>query len=292
MGQHTRRRSRRIFCENETAVIIMKKNELIWSLKALPVAIKDWWILHFCPASSRYASLKELKNSHKGERCFFIGTGPSLDVKDVEQLAGEQVFIFNYGITLCDKISYKPDYYLIVDPTCYRDVEQYIDTDKVKNSIVVDMVDFAGGITNIKNDEEWIHLPGYRAFFYLQRALGTKWSFSNRIDKGVFSGGSIVYFCYQLAVYMGFDEIYLLGMDCDYSKDKVHFISVNNETDKKLRDNAGWYNNTFLKMHSCAAYYCKKYNVSVYNLTPGGKLEVFQRKTLEGVLSSGKRNIK
>ena len=264
----------------------MRKHELIWGGKAIPVAIRDLLSICFGKQKEKYKNLEAFKDIHKGERCFFIGTGPSLLIEDVELLKDEKVFLCNYGIALCKKLSYRPDYYMIVDPTCYQDIQEHMDMELVKTPIVVDMIDFKGGINELHDNENWIHLPGYRAFFYIERALKRKWSFSKNVAKYVFSGGSVIYFCYQLAIYMGFSEIHLLGMDCDYGKNQVHFMSVNDKTDKKLKMNAEWYNNNFLKMHECAKYNCDKNHVAVYNLTNGGNLEIFERKLLKEVLKS------
>ena len=262
----------------------MKKNELVWGIKALPILVKDWILINLWHPKEEYSEIRKLKNIHKGERCFFIGTGPSLRVEDVQKLKNERVFICNYGIALCKELSFKPDYYLIVDSSCYEDIKDYIDTNLVKTPIVIDMLDFKGGIESLKDNREWLHLPGYRAFFYVERLLKQRWSFSKDVARAVFSGGSVVYFCYQLAAYMGFSEINLLGMDCDYGKDELHFISVNRETDRRLKKNFIWYNNNFVKMHQCAAHYCKKRGIYVFNLTRGGNLEIFERKNLEEVL--------
>lgn len=253
-------------------------------LKSLPIALIDLAKISF-GKQNKYRSIQRFKNIHKGKRCFFIGTGPSLTIDDVEKLRGEIVFLCNYGAAMLEQLSYKPEYYIIADPECYRDIKKYINNEKVNISFVIDMLDSPGGITELINDNSWVHLPAYRAFYYIERGLNKRWSFSFDPSKCLFSGGSVIYYCYQLAVYMGFSEIYLLGMDCDYSKNEVHYISVNTKTDSKLRNNAKWYGNSFIKMHSCAGAYCAKKHIRVVNSTRGGNLECFERIPLEEILS-------
>ena len=44
--------------------------------------------------------------------------------------------------------------------------------------------------------------------------------FSDNAFEVVYSGYTITYSLIQLAVYMGFKEIYLIGVDCNYSSNK------------------------------------------------------------------------
>ena len=263
------------------------KNEIVMGIKAIPIIFKNIYTINSSKNKKKYAQLKELKDVHKGERCFLVGTGPSLSIKSVNSLKDETVFLCNYGITMCDKLCFNPDYYVVVDKTCYSDIKPYLNLDHVKTPIVVDMIDDKGGIEELRDNKNWLHLPGYRSYFYIERALNKKWSFSYDVSKCVFAGGSVIYYCYQLAVYMGFSEIYLLGMDCDFGSDKQHFVSLNKEIDNRLKKHSNWYSNTFLKMHSCAKHFCDKKNIKIYNATDGGKLEIFERKSLEEILNNG-----
>ena len=42
--------------------------------------------------------------------------------------------------------------------------------------------------------------------------------FSEDVARVVYGGATVTYACIQIAVYMGFKEIYLLGVDCNYCK--------------------------------------------------------------------------
>ena len=124
--------------------------------------------------------------------------------------------------------------------------------------------------------------------------------FSDRADRLVFDGSMVTYLSLQLAVYMGFSEIYLIGMDHNFpyhrnrdgnieENDKsipVHFweSAENNEDEKRIDLHANYQElaeNAYLE----AKKYCEKVGrVKIYNVTRGGKLEVFERKKLEDVL--------
>ena len=64
--------------------------------------------------------IMELKGSHKGERCFIIGTGPSLTVEDLNLLKNETTFATNRIYEVFDKTDWRPTYYVNQDHTLIR----------------------------------------------------------------------------------------------------------------------------------------------------------------------------
>ena len=84
----------------------------------------------------------------------------------------------------------------------------------------------------------------------------------------------------QLAVYMGFKELYLLGSDCNYDLKKSHFIDHG-----AVDPFAAHVGNRLIYIHSKFKEWANARGVIVYNCTRGGMLEVYPRKTLEEVLN-------
>ena len=60
-------------------------------------------------------NLSRFHNIHKGERCFIVGTGPSLRIEDVHKLKDEYTFAVNSCLTMYDKTEWRGTYYGIVD---------------------------------------------------------------------------------------------------------------------------------------------------------------------------------
>ena len=82
---------------------------------------------------------------------------------------------------------------------------------------------------------------------------------------------------------MGFSEIYLLGVDCNYKIPKQYFDERENWLATDL-EHATMIN---YLMQSGYKFYKGKmdqYGVKVFNATRGGMLEVFPRVTLEDIL--------
>ena len=75
------------------------------------------------------------------------------------------------------------------------------------------------------------HIPGvtYYKMLFPKNPIG----FSRDIASVVYSGQTVTYSMIQFAAYMGFKEIYLIGVDCNYSKDNST-ISADSYFDKRL----------------------------------------------------------
>ena len=95
-----------------------------------------------------------------------------------------------------------------------------------------------------------------------------------------------------LAIYMGFQEIYVLGADNTATAAGNHFAG--HAEDKgleeiqkaRLKEN-GWNENHWrdqmeLEMEAFARY-AKNHGISICNVTRGGRLEAFERKNFDEV---------
>ena len=97
-----------------------------------------------------------------------------------------------------------------------------------------------------------------------------EYNFSDDLFLEVCDGNTVTYICLELAVYMGFKEIYLLGVDCDYSGKKQHVI----DTGDVVLNNP---ESRMIEAYKKAKEYADSHGIKIYNATRGGKLEVFER---------------
>ena len=111
--------------------------------------------------------------------------------------------------------------------------------------------------------------------------------FSTQIPHVVYSGQTVTYSMMQFAAYMGFKEIYLIGVDCNYSAGNS-VITADSYFNPKLFNGSRSYAapeiDTNLLAYACARNVCDKLGIKVYNATRGGKLELFERANLDAVL--------
>ena len=221
--------------------------------------------------------LRSYRNCHNG-RCFIIGNGPSLRNSDLKRLMelGETTFACNSLIKLFDEISFSPTYYFAQDNKIILDNKEEISNYK--------------GTKFIKaHYAKRYHIPGvtYYNMLFKQNPIG----FSNNIPNVVYSGQTVTYSMIQFAAYMGFKEIYLIGVDCNYSSGNS-VITQESYFDPRLFNNKRSYAapevDTNLLAYARAKEVCYKQGIKIYNATRGGKLEIFERADLDKILNNPK----
>ena len=108
--------------------------------------------------------------------------------------------------------------------------------------------------------------------------------FSSDVYLEVIDGYTITYSLIQIAVYMGINEIYLLGVDNSFSQPgPKHFVDYEED---KLIELKRW---ELLEQRMESAYkevkrYSKSNNIKIYNATRGGELEVFTRVDFDKII--------
>lgn len=226
--------------------------------------------------------LSQFQGKYKGKRCFVIGTGPSLTIEDLESLKDEYTFASNSIFRYLDKTDWKPDFYSVCDRTYYLANKKNIDDVVVKKQKFFPL-DFAIEF-GFKDEYRYYHRTSYSVRHP---------KFRDNPMHAFQEGSTITYHLLQLAVMMGFTEIYLLGIDFSYSLSvdrKGNIIRDDKVKDYAFDDKAANYTMPNLEAsyysYCSAEEYCKKnnYAIRIYNATRGGKLEVFKRVNLDDVL--------
>ena len=231
---------------------------------------------------STVRELKKYKNKYMGKRCFVIGNGPSLRVKDLDKIQanGDISFGCNRIYVLFDKTSWRPTFYISQDPNVIRGcIEEIRELDK-------DQVKFIKALGKRKYEVE-----GAIYFDFVIRFGKKKLpKFSDNPEKALYNGYTVTYAAIQFAAYMGFNEIYLLGCDCSYSPDNQSIQTISQESYPDAR----MYNPAKVGMPPDIAYmfsmyeickdYCEKRGIKVFNATRGGKLEVFDRVNFDSLM--------
>lgn len=160
------------------------------------------------PVTANDRRLKRLKNAHRGQRGFIIGAGPSLRISDLELLKQEITFGCNKIYLAFDQTAWRPTYYSVLDVILakqnFQQIQQ-LDLPKIFSCWVKPYFAEAQDITWLRHlahpVENGAHFP----------------QFSTNALAGVYGGWTVIYTQLQLAFYMGFQEIYLLGVDFSFS---------------------------------------------------------------------------
>ena len=230
--------------------------------------------------NKKYNNLQLLKDKHKGERCFIVCTGPSLSIADLEMLKNEYTFGVNNVFRLFDKTSWRPTYYGIIDPSVFEKLYNDSIFRELENVFVPDLFEKKYGKLSIK---QYHTFPMDYFELYWSKLVNRTVKFSDDISILVYDVATVAYSLMQIAVYMGFEEIYLLGCDCNYSGEKQHFA----EYGIKVKDAISAENNLILAF-SAARKYADSHGIKIYNATRGGKLEIFERIDFDSLLDKNK----
>ena len=222
-----------------------------------------------------------LKNKHLGQRCFIVGTGPSLVLEDIDKLKGEYTFSMNSIFKCYDKTSWRPTYYGISDYRFYNIFRKQIDEPETLKDTTLIYSTFEVMYRNKKNKTAVpVYCSNTRNAISLMKDLTYKHiGLSKHLDRYVNNGSTVAFIMIQLAIYMGFKDIYLLGADCTYLG-KDHSDLTPNSKKQKIGRNDGI---KFIDVYSSLLPDLPE-DVHIYNATRGGMLEVFPRVDLDEVL--------
>lgn len=220
---------------------------------------------------------KKFERIGEGKRCFVIGNGPSLGIEDLNTIKdnNDVSFSANKIFKLFNQTKWRPTYYAVCDTTLYKNFKNEIDELNLEKFFPLDIFDLY-----IKDKAKNVHLFSRLPFQF----FNNKPCFNPKLRGRFSEGGTITYHLLQLAVAMGFKEIYLLGIDFSFSwgigpdgkyfedpSIKDHFAADKTKTDTMPNL---YYN---LQAYKSAKKYADIHGIKIYNATRGGKLEVFPR---------------
>jgi glycosyltransferase involved in cell wall biosynthesis len=150
--------------------------------------------------SSSIECMKKYENIHAGQRCVIIGNGPSLNKMDLSFLEHEICFGMNRIFLMFDQWKFRPTYYVAVNQLV---IEQSAD-----EILALPMPKFLSqrGIPYFDN-------PPHDLMFIDERK---EWVFSKDPYRGMHEGWTVTYVAMQLAYFMGFSEVVLIGVDHNF----------------------------------------------------------------------------
>lgn len=248
-------------------------------------------ILNVNRFKSGRVAIQKYKNFYDGQRCFIIGNGPSLTIKDLEKLKafGEISIASNSIYNLFPNTEWRPTIYTVHDFQEIKKTREKISAVKTELKIVA--MSASGRIYNI--DEA-----------ILLRLIEPKRGgyFSDDISKCVYDGGTVTYVSLQCAVYMGFKEIILLGVDHSFAREQTKDgkMIINNKIKNHFQNyqtDDFWGNGQkdeeavvfpldfATDAFITARHYADEHGVRILNATRGGKLEVFERVDFDTLFS-------
>ena len=224
--------------------------------------------------------LQTLKGIHGGERCFIIGNGPSLRAADLDMLQGEVTFATNRIFKIFDQTNWRPTYYLSVDGIVLKDIQDELLSYDLGHMFIAERFCSLKATSNVLTRIYRDMTFDVEKDLYKNIMMYISEDVSNHFCEGL----TVTFDAVQLAIYMGFKEIYLLGVDHNYSR--VYEASGKVRIDSSVQDyfDNKKYDNTYPAnliatqyAYTIAREYCDAHGIKICNATRGGKLEVFER---------------
>ena len=248
--------------------------------------------------------LAPLKNRYFGQRCFIMGNGPSLNEMELDRFANEHVWCTNRAYLLFDRISWRPGFYTSGDRRVVPDIaDELSELPKILPKTMFFWplaVRRAAGLPPSSNvywfREEMVDLESAQ-----------KRGFSRDCADYVVHPCTVTITALQLASYLGFDPIYLIGCDTNYvipkstkvDKENDYLLTSTEDDDPNHFDSsyfgtgAKWHSphpEYMLRHYECVEEMCRPEGPRIFNATVGGKLEVFPRVNYLDVLSIAEAN--
>ena len=212
--------------------------------------------------------IKSLKDIHKGDRCFVLGTGPSLINTNLNLIYKEILF----GVNTFYKTGIPCTYYGVSDVHVWQ---KHKDEITRLNSLI-----FLSGFAAI----DYAANPGPHYTFFRKPIvlpeLGID-KFAKDISNGTYNGQTVIFdICLQVAYYMGFDKIYLIGVDADYSG--IHHFD-GSQAENLSGGAVGDWHRVFYA-HKLAKQIFEEDGREILNATINSKLDIYKKVRLEDIV--------
>jgi hypothetical protein len=219
--------------------------------------------------------LNRYRNRHRGQRCFVMANGPSLGGMDLRNLKGEYTISMNRAYILYEQWGFTPTYYVC------------------GNELVLEQ--FAGDIARLSMPR-FLNYNRRRLFshvkddslMYLRLGFRFRDEFRGDVTRTISSGGTVTFVSLQLAYFMGFETVILIGLDHSFVEKGIPNTT---EVRQSERDDSHCHPDYFPKgikwqlpdlyrselAYALARQAFESDGRRIVDATPGGKCDVFPK---------------
>ncbi len=247
-------------------------------IKSIQARSQTFMLRHF--KSTKYGRyMSAIHNSHLGESCFVIGNGPSLTGDDLSTLYnnGIDTFAVNRIFKIFPQTNWRPTYYVSTDHVLVRDILEEVNSLPLGEKFIPLQNKYYHGIV-IKD-----------AHYFFRNDLrehDQKDGFGLDCTEQVNMRGTVTIACIQLAIHMGYRQIYLLGIDHNFDRVitetgevivdpsvKNYFCEgYDNDVASEVQHNLGTTTRAYYDMRA----FCDKFGITVRNASRKTKLDAFE----------------
>lgn len=165
-------------------------------------------------------NIQHLKGTGKGKRIFLVGNGPSLNDMNLDLLENEDSIAMNRIELIYPKTKWRPTYYIFCSSNCgdgrwgVEWSKSIIKASKEEKTQPLIWDKYKSIIENNSKesiDESTIYLKSFT-----ENKIGDDSCFSTNAEERLDKSGTSMNVALQLAYYMEYDEVYLIGCDSNW----------------------------------------------------------------------------
>ena len=266
----------------------MEKNQSIIN-NGILVLKNSWDFINRLPESIeaslhpwRRDSIKRIRSYHNkyiGKRCFIIGNGPSLRKMDMKKLRNEFTFGMNRIFLMFPELGFKTSFLVSVNDLV---IEQ--SRDEFKKIDIPTFISWRA--------RRWLE-PQDNIYYLYTTYTGKK--FAKDVTKRMWEGATVTYSCLQLAFYMGFSKVILIGVDHSFSTKGEPNTTIVSKGDDLNHFHPGYFGKGFKWQlpdldtsevgYWLASETFQKNGGEVVDATVNGKLTVFPKVNYEALFN-------
>lgn len=227
----------------------------------------EWYLKH-------RSRLLKFRDIHKGDSCFIIGNGPSLNKMDLSLLKGRYTFGLNKIFLLRDRFHLDVSYHVAVNPLV---IEQSMR--EFEGLDCPSFLSFGAARKHTKGCDH-IHMLATDSYF------ATPYTFHTEPLHPISEGYTVTYVAMQLAFYMGFEKVFLIGVDHSFKSSgnpnqEQHLLGEDpNHFDPRYFSNMNWHlpdlEASEVSYH-LARFFYNRHGRQIFDATVDGKLEIFTK---------------
>ena len=234
--------------------------------------LPEWPAATFHPLRRQSVQrLGQYHNRHRRQRCFIIGNGPSLNQTDLSKLRGEFTFGLNRIYLLFPQLGFTTTYFLSM------------------NNLVIEQCAPEIRQLPIPKFIAWraqpLIEPTPDMMYLYSTYTGPK--FAADVRGRIWEGATVTYVALQLAFFMGFEQVILIGVDHNFSTQGKPNTTVVSQGDDPNHFNSAYFGKGFRWQlpdletselaYGMARRAYEQAGRKVLDATIGGKLQVFEK---------------
>lgn len=249
-------------------VIRLIKDKMPWGLKKYLIPVYRFM---FLPKLNQPVIKDQFllnKDEYKGKRCFIVGTAPSIKEMDLSKLENEFTFTVNRGYLLQEQGLKNVEFYGMSDQNAYDSYGDEVNPKDFKHCFVVGAIAWEKALDNISTFTTYTRNTLFKKL--------RKGFYQDDITKPLSNSSTVVLYMMQIAVWLGFKEIYFIGVDNNFSYKNMHFYKDTKEevANMKIFEDPCERN---AQSFAEADKILRKKGVRIYNAGVGGALDCIPR---------------